>query len=103
MTILMAIPSFLQSHSISRKRRSEGGLLLRTDLHDLFDLELLGIDIAKRKVEVFGSLLGTPYEDFQGAPFMVPEEGAEPDPRKLDRHLRRCRQRAGFQKSMPPA
>jgi hypothetical protein len=43
--------------------RVNNGLLLRVDLHQLFDKNLIGIDPSNRKVCVSGGLVGTEYEE----------------------------------------
>lgn len=49
------------------------GLLLRSDLHTLFDLGLLAVDTASMTVVLAPELEGTSYGEFIGTPVSVPE------------------------------
>ena len=49
------------------------GLLLRSDLHTLFDLGLLAVDTASMTVVLAPELEGTTYGEFIGTPVSVPE------------------------------
>lgn len=48
------------------------GLLLRSDVHTLFDLQLLGIDPATRKVVVSNLLAGSQYESLSDCQLAIP-------------------------------
>ncbi len=50
------------------------GLLLRADIHTLFDLNLMSINAASLLVEISPELLGTEYASFNGKPLLVPSE-----------------------------
>ena len=50
------------------------GLLLRTDLHTLFDLKLIAIDVATMSLLVSRSLAGTCYEEYGGKPINLPDD-----------------------------
>jgi predicted restriction endonuclease len=50
------------------------GLLMRTDLHALFDLGLLAIDPTTMTVLLSRSLDGTCYEEYRGKPVRLPDE-----------------------------
>lgn len=50
----------------------DNALLLRSDLHTLFDRGLLSIDPDTRRVKLAGSLVGGPYEAFAGAKIALP-------------------------------
>jgi hypothetical protein len=52
------------------------GLLLRADIHTLFDLDLIGIDPDSLKVALAEELRGTCYDEFSGKPIAVPENVA---------------------------
>jgi hypothetical protein len=72
------------------------GLLLRSDLHNLFDLGFLAIDPEDMTVVLFGSLAKTEYGRYEGKEIAIPKaDSATPDYRKLAEHLAWCRQRAG--------
>jgi hypothetical protein len=49
------------------------GLLLRADIHTLFDLGLLRIDAIERTTSIAPSLIGTEYEQYVGKPVSMPE------------------------------
>ncbi|AWH16220.1 HNH endonuclease [Stenotrophomonas sp. ZAC14D2_NAIMI4_7] len=48
------------------------GLLLRADIHTLFDLYLIGVDSAQRQITVAPSLMGSAYKSLQGAGLAAP-------------------------------
>lgn len=52
------------------------GLLLRADIHTLFDLDLIGIDPQTLKVVLSPALQGTNYRDLQGTRLSQPVEPA---------------------------
>lgn len=63
------------------------GLLLRTDLHTLFDLGLVAIDTESMTVLVSPVLAGTCYEDYRERRIRIPEDGAScPSREALDQH-----------------
>jgi putative restriction endonuclease len=65
----------------------QNGLLLRADLHTLFDLGLLAIDEASMKVVLHPSLVTSSYGDFAGKPVRMPEAaGAGPSREALAAH-----------------
>lgn len=53
---------------------TRNGLLLRSDIHSLFDLGLLGVDPATFEIVVSQALLGTEYEQFHGIPLRLPAQ-----------------------------
>ncbi len=50
------------------------GILLRSDLHTLFDLDLIGIDPADMEITVHSSLTGTEYQKFSGVRLVLGTE-----------------------------
>ncbi|QCX74927.1 hypothetical protein C9F11_06135 [Streptomyces sp. YIM 121038] len=63
----------LYSYAVSGEHHSDGGLLLRRDVHRLFDLGLLVVDPASLTVDVAAPLLPYPaYAALHGAPLAVP-------------------------------
>jgi hypothetical protein len=69
-------------------QRVDNGLLLRSDIHTLFDLGLLWID-ADMKVRVRPSLAGTDYATLDGVALGVPEQKEKcPHPGHLELHRR---------------
>ncbi|WP_239591021.1 HNH endonuclease [Vitreimonas flagellata] len=69
----------------------QNGLLLRADLHTLFDLHLIRIDPHSRLVCIDASLKGTPYWDLNGATLYQPPEAARPSTMALQRRYARTR------------
>lgn len=67
--------------------RVDNGLLLRADLHALFDARLLRINRDYR-VEISRSLLGTDYRQFNGQRLRLPSERQRPNPAHLEAHAR---------------
>ncbi len=68
------------------------GLLLRTDLHTLFDLRLITVHPTSRTVLVSPSLRGTSYEQYRGTRIRVPSDPeCCPGEKALEWHWRECR------------
>jgi hypothetical protein len=62
------------------------GLLLRADMHDLFDLGLIAVDESMQML-LADNLAGTMYEQYAGARVWVPEEPKlRPSPEALAKH-----------------
>lgn len=61
------------AHKGTKSNHITNGLLLRTDIHTLFDLQLIGIDPETLQVVLADPLLGTSYEDLNGTEISVPE------------------------------
>lgn len=67
------------------------GLLLRADLHKLFDLHLLSVDPITRKVCLSEALGKSEYAKFHGAPLRIPRDpGQAPSAELLAHHRERC-------------
>jgi hypothetical protein len=65
------------------------GLLLRADLHTLFDLKLLAVDVDAMRVLVSPSLAGTCYEQYREVPITIPDDpDRRPSPKALKQHRR---------------
>lgn len=65
----------------------KNGLLLRADIHTLFDLHLISIDQDTNKVVISSSLLNTCYKELNGKPLRSPQNyAASPSPQALARH-----------------
>ncbi|WP_080361602.1 HNH endonuclease signature motif containing protein [Burkholderia pseudomallei] len=58
---------------------TRNGILLRTDIHTLFDLNLLAID-TRCRVKVSKVLRYTEYKDYDGKPLKVLPERSEDQP-----------------------
>lgn len=86
-------PQALEAAHIIRYRgghtdHPENGLLLRADVHDLFDLGLLGVRPDAMTVVCADSLVGTRYERLHGGQIMLPkDEDYWPNVRALQKHL----------------
>lgn len=69
------------------------GLLLRADIHTLFDLGLIWVD-AKSKVQVASSLLGSSYEALKGRQLSVPSKKSNaPLLKYLAEHAKRAQEK----------
>lgn len=64
----------------------KNGLLLRADIHTLFDLYLISIDPNTSKVVVSSSLLNTCYKELDGKPLKSPKDYASPSPEAITNH-----------------
>lgn len=63
------------------------GLLLRADLHTLFDLKRVAVDVATMRLLVSPLLAGTCYEEYRGKPIRVPDDsGSRPSREALAQH-----------------
>jgi putative restriction endonuclease len=63
------------------------GLLLRADMHDLFDLGLIAVDTSAMRLLVADDLVGTEYEQYSGKSIWVPREvEARPSIEALEKH-----------------
>jgi predicted restriction endonuclease len=78
------------------------GILLRADLHTLFDLHLIAIDEATMRLLVSSELNGSDYEGYRGARIRIPKQSANQpslDALKIHRslagHSRNARARSG--------
>ena len=69
------------------------GLLLRTDLHTLFDLRMVAVDVDTMTLLVSPELSGTNYEEYRGKPITVPDNRKSRPSRKA---LRQHRQESGL-------
>ena len=67
------------------------GLLLRADIHTLFDLFLLRIDPMSLTVEISPKLIGTEYASLRGRRIATPiDPGKAPSPKALKVHATSC-------------
>ncbi|TDB38199.1 MAG: HNH endonuclease [Actinobacteria bacterium] len=66
------------------------GLLLRADMHDLFDLGLVAVDTSTLRLTLAKALEGTKYERYHDQPLWIPrDEVARPSVDALDMHRER--------------
>ena len=67
--------------------RTANGLLLRADMHDLFDLRLLAVDTRTQKLVLSEKLAQTRYESYAGRRIHLPSDRQLwPSVERLDRH-----------------
>ena len=83
-----AFPGLLEAahvnpYALSNDNSEENGLLLRSDLHTLFDLGLLGIDPRSMKITVHPQARLAGYEQFDGATLLL-NGTSGPDPQALE-------------------
>jgi hypothetical protein len=65
------------------------GLLLRTDLHTLFDLKLIAVDVQTMSLLVSPSLADTCYEEYRGKRITIPDDpSSRPSQEALRQHCR---------------
>lgn len=63
------------------------GLLLRADMHDLFDLGLVAVDTDSMRLRLASSLAGTKYEPYEGRQLLLPRDTTvRPSVEALERH-----------------
>lgn len=63
------------------------GLLLRTDLHTLFDLKLIAVGVTKMSLLVSPMLVNTCYEEYRGRPIRDPDDRTcQPSREALEQH-----------------
>ncbi len=66
------------------------GLLLRADMHDLFDLGLIAVDTSTMRLRLAKDLAGTMYEPYEGESLWLPADAvARPNLEALDKHYAR--------------
>ena len=75
-------------HNKTGINHSDNGILLRSDLHELFDDGLLTIDPETCVVSVHESLSNTPYWEFNGKKLRPRKDGSQPDKQYLLTALR---------------
>ena len=69
----------LRVHSVSGNNASKNGILLRSDLHGLFDDGLLRINPTTFEVVIDSSLMRTHYSTFNGTTLRPRTNGSQPD------------------------
>jgi putative restriction endonuclease len=67
------------------------GLLLRSDLHTLFDLRLITLDPKTKQVLIAPKLMQTQYQEFFQKEITLPENETDiPDEKALAKHYTEC-------------
>ena len=90
-----AEPALEAAHIIpyngTQTNHPSNGLLLRADLHTLFDLHLIAIDPKSKKVLVAPSLRNTSYCELEGKSIIKPtSKDSYPNEQALERHCQQC-------------
>jgi hypothetical protein len=67
------------------------GLLLRADVHTLFDLHLISVEPSNRLVRVSSMLDGSEYVPFHGQPLALAKKGMRPSQAALKEHYSKFR------------
>ena len=94
----------IQPYRGSHTDHVTNGILLRTDLHSLFDRGLLAINPSSRTVLVASSLDGTEYSEYQGQRIIEPQSSADrPSGAGLSAHLDWCGDRLTVDREQPSA
>lgn len=89
-TMALIEAAYIQPESAPKFNNPTNGLLLRSDLHTLFDLNLIGIDPARLVVAVHPDLLDSEYKSLDGASLHV-TNGRGPNRRVLATRWERFR------------
>jgi putative restriction endonuclease len=63
--------AYIQPDAVPKFNNPTNGLLLRADLHTLFDLNLMGIDPVRLSAAMHPSLMNSEYAAFHGAALLV--------------------------------
>lgn len=67
--------------------RVQNGLLLRADVHRLFDRGYIGVDTSHMETVVSTKLIGSEYEQFERQPLIIPSnQEYQPSAQYLDEH-----------------
>ena len=66
----------IEPHIDSTSNEVANGLLLRADIHTLFDRHLIGVDPASKTIVIAKKLAGTSYEELNGKPLSEPMDAA---------------------------
>lgn len=72
-------------HSLSGMNHSSNGILLRADIHILFDAGLIKIDPESLEIRVASELMGSEYEKFHGLTLLPRIDGSRPSVEYLAR------------------
>jgi Domain of unknown function (DUF3427)/HNH endonuclease len=69
----------ITAHTISGINHSTNGLLMRSDIHELFDKQLMGIEPEKLIVRIKSKLRSTSYDKYEGQALASRTDGLRPD------------------------
>jgi len=76
----------IQSYRGEHTNDVRNGLLLRADLHTLFDLRHITVNSADMTLRISDALRGTTYEELEGRRLSLPEDARRPSKKALDLH-----------------
>lgn len=80
----------IQPYIYEKMDKVHNGLLLRTDVHRLFDSGLMGVDPNHMETVISPRLIGSEYEDFAGKSLALPQAPQHhPSADLLDEHRRK--------------
>ena len=68
----------ISPYSGDQSNHVTNGVLLRADIHTLFDLQLFGIEPETLRLKISASLIGTCFEDLDGRCLSVPNQSVRP-------------------------
>jgi len=77
----------IQPHSEDGRNSTDNGLLLRADIHTLFDLHLISVDPESLKVVISPQLKGSPYAELEGQRLRQRANKSEPSKDYLAEHF----------------
>lgn len=80
----------IEPHNQSGNNHTTNAVLLRSDIHDLFDDGLLLIHPVTLKIFVHPTLTGTPYGDLAGQPLRERTDKVKPNAEKLIARWNQC-------------
>jgi len=95
-TVALIEAAYIQPESAPKFNNPTNGLLLRSDLHTLFDLNLVGIDPMRLAIAIHPDLLDSEYKSLDGAALRI-ANGRGPNRRALATRWER------FRASLPKA
>ena len=75
--------AYIEPYANSGLNHDSNGLLLRADIHTLFDLDLIRIDPDTLRVETTAGLNGTSYSSLGGAELRTRLDGQTPSDKLL--------------------
>lgn len=81
----------VEPHFVNGRNSIDNGILMRADIHTLFDLHLLSIEPRSMRVRLSGRLHGTSYEKLDGQKLRPRIDGTHPARNYLNDHYERLK------------
>ena len=79
----------IRPYSYDKMDKVRNGLLLRADIHRLFDEGYIGVDTSNMETVLSPRLIGTNYEQYERTPLVLPtNQELQPSAQLLDEHRR---------------